>query len=163
MLPAWFTEAEDLKAQTLSRLEAMTPEIRRRAPTPNEWSAEQIVGHLVLVEELLASDWQEAARNAPTAKPGTRGDLLLGVVNATMRSPIRLPTAPFLEPTESGGKNALPVRSDAVRVRIRETIPANPHALWVVHPLFGALSAAQMGAFLAAHLCHHLLHWPTKK
>ena len=75
--PLWLIEAEKLKTQVLDRLEQMSPEAREFSPGPQAWSAAQMVGHLVLVEELLVSDWRAAALRSPSLKPGWRGSLLI--------------------------------------------------------------------------------------
>ena len=120
-----------------------------------------MVGHLVLVEELLVSDWRTAALQS-LLTPGWRGSLLVGMVNAGMRSPVRIPTRPFLEPIGPSDLPALTARWSAARERLPETFPATESSLWIIHPIFGPLSCKQMGTFLVAHLQYHLNHWPEK-
>lgn len=160
LTPPWFDRAETLKTQVLDRLEAMVPEDRCVSPGPGEWSAEQVVAHLVLVEELLVGDWHAAAQAAPGTKPGWRGALMVGIVSTLMASPLRMPTVPGLEPEETPDPRALPERWGAVRARLRSVLPAEDSALWIVHPIFGPLSCPRMGNFLVAHLRYHLRHWP---
>ena len=160
--PSWLIEAQRLKTEVLDRLEQMSPEARQFSPSPQVWSAAQMVGHLVLVEELLVSDWRIAALQSPALKPNWRGSLLVGMVNAGMRGSIRIPTRPFLEPIGSSDLGELSDRWSAARKRLPDTFPTDASSLWIVHPIFGPLSRSQMGSFLVAHLHYHLDHWPGK-
>ena len=158
----WFAEAEALKTQILDQLERMSPEDRRLSIGPRAWSAAQVVGHLVQVEELLVNDWRDAAKKSPRRKPGRRGTLIVNMVNFAMTTRLRLPTRDFLEPTGSMEFSDLADRWRTARKRLPLTFPPDASALWIIHPLFGPLSCEQMGRFLVAHLRHHLKHWPGK-
>lgn len=159
-LPSWFAEAETLKIRILDRLEGMSQEDRRVSLRPGDWSAAQVVEHLVLVEERLVDDWRVAAQKSPAVKPSWKGALIVSMVNFAMASPLRLPTVPTLEPEESRELLALSDRWGLVRQRLPGTFPPDGTRLWIVHPIFGPLSCPQMGTFLVAHLRHHLKHWP---
>jgi hypothetical protein len=164
-LPSWFAEAETLKARVLERLEGMPAEERRLPPRPGAWSAAQVVAHLVLVEERLVEEWRVAAREAPAVRPSRWAGLSVGMANFAMSRAIRLPTIPALDPNErepggGGEPGALSERWGAVRGRLPGTFPADDSRPWIIHPIFGPLSCRQFGAFLVAHLRHHLKHWP---
>ncbi len=157
---SWLSEAVSLKTQVLDRLGQMSLESRQHSSGPQAWSATQMVCHLVLVEELLVSDWRTAALNSPGLRPSWRGSLVVRMVNAGMRSPIRIPTRSFLEPSGDSELPDLQERWSAARQRLPSTFPSNESSLWIIHPIFGPLSCAQMGSFLVAHLRYHLNHWP---
>ncbi len=166
MTTDWFAEAETLKTQALTRLAALSPEEQRHPPAPDAWSAAQVVAHLVIVEELLVDEWHPTAKNAPGTKPSLLAALIAAVASAGMRGPFRMPTIAALdpnarEPDGSGDLETLAARWGTVRERMRNTFPAQASALWIIHPMFGALTCPQFGAFLVAHLQHHLNHWPV--
>ncbi len=163
--PAWLGEAEALKAQTLDRLEKLSPEARTHSPRPGHWSASQVTSHLIRVEEVLVSEWHPAALGSPAAKLSRRSGLMAGMATSGMNSKItwlRVPTVPGVEPSGSREFAQLTDRWQAVRERLAGTFPAGADALWIIHPVFGPLTCRQFGAFLVAHLHYHLNRWPAK-
>jgi hypothetical protein len=160
----WLVEATKLKETVLARLDSMPETQRVKEPGPGEWPASSVVEHLILFEENVAGPWRQKLLDAPSTKTSFKSSLLSLIVRFVVsKTGVRVPTLPELEPKEVLGADALRDRWNAVRERLVAALPADTGGAWIVHPALGPLSSEQIGKLLAAHIEHHLRHWPSPK
>lgn len=160
----WLEQATRLKGVVLDRLEAMPEGQRNLASGSGDWSAAGVVEHLILVEENLVGLWKQKLMGIASPKAGMKSSLLSGMATFVMgKTQMRVPTVPELEPKGDIGHAALKERWGEAREQLIASLPADTGGAWILHPAFGPLSSDQMGKLLAAHLEHHLRHWPTPK
>ena len=160
----WLDRATKLKEAVLVRLDSMPETQRAIAPAPGEWSAYGVVEHLVLVEENIAGLWRQRLLEMPSSKVGIKSGLLSSIVSFVFsKTNFRVPTLTELEPKEVMGVDELRNRWDTARETLVAALPEDTRSAWILHPEFGPLSSDQMGRLMAAHLEHHLRHWPAPK
>ena len=160
-VPKWLSKATQLKEVVITKLAAMPVTERSVTSKPGEWSAANIVEHLILFEEVVPGLWRESLLAASSPSVTTRSALLSRVVSfGVSKTGLRVPTVPELEPKGALDLDALERRWLKVRSALVVSLPEDPNVSWVLHPVLGPLSSAQMGTILAAHLVHHIRHWP---
>jgi hypothetical protein len=160
----WLVKATTLKEVVLDRLDSMPEALRNIAPAPSQWSAYEVVEHLILVEENVAGLWRQNLLNSPAPIVTFRSTLASGIVTFIFsKTSMRTPTVPALEPKGVSTVDELREQWDTARARLVAALPDDAHTAWILHPAFGPLSSDQMGGLLTSHLEHHLRHWPTFK
>jgi hypothetical protein len=158
--PGWLLESAELKERVLARFAEMPEASRDKMPSKDAWSASGVVEHLVKVEEQVAGPWRKALGSKPPTLGIKSGVLSAMVSTVFARTNMRVPTVPELVPTGALALPELTSRWEKARNELTAVLPENSKVAWVMHPVFGPLSSDQMGKLLAAHLQHHLRHWP---
>lgn len=162
--PEWLDKATRLKEVALQRLESMPEALSGMSPAPDAWSAAGVVEHLILLEENIVGLWREKLLETTSPRAGIKPGIVSRLVGFLItKTGIRVPTAPELEPKDAQSADVLRRRWHAARENLIAALPDDPKSAWIMHPAFGPLSSEQMGRILAAHLEHHLRHWPAPK
>jgi hypothetical protein len=159
----WLAKADELKRVAVDRLTVMPLSQRSAVTMPGAWSASDVVEHLILFEEMIPGLWSESLLSIPSPKVTLGSELLSRMLSFSVsKTGIRIPTLPELESKGGMELAAIASRWSEARSGLVVALPKNPNAPWVLHPALGPLSSAQMGRILAAHIEHHLRHWPTQ-
>lgn len=160
-MSTWFEEADVQRAEVLRRLHAMSEDQQNARKRPGDWSALEVVTHLVQLDEAVAGEFRQAALAQPGARAGRKSRILLGVATRVMGLPIRLPSLPELAPRGNASLEELSHRWKLAAERMRSDVPTEADAVWVIHSAFGPQTCERMGRFLVAHTAYHLRFWPT--
>ena len=100
----------------------------------------------------------------PSPKAGFKSGILINIVSFVVsKTGIRVPTVTELEPKDGMGFDELRARWDTARETLVATLPDDARVAWILHPSLGPLNSEQVGKLLAAHLEHHMRHWPAPK
>lgn len=143
----------------LERTRTLGDECGRRSPQPGRWGPLEVVEHLVLVHEGVASVFERAA---PSVPPGRRGSwwrpMALTLVLRS-RARVRAPTRRVLPSPIPPRLDVLGGRWRVAQGAIRGSL-AKQGAGWgdgavFRHPLAGWLSSGETLQFLIDHLRHH--------
>ena len=160
-----YRKIEERRTEMINRLEALPDAEQMMPPTTLEWSALQVVEHLIMYEELVCN-WRARAVGA-TASPSWKGRGFVGLMTWIMRSRLRIPTLPELQPQSESTLLALCERWRVVRVNLRTGLEAVTQerlpTVFILHPIAGPLNAMQVLQLLDAHLMYHQRHWPLEK
>jgi len=161
-LPALLDKCDAQKNEILARVGALSDTARNARPQPGEWSPHEIVAHLVVADELAASQITAAERaGGALGRPGIRGALFVALIAPPMRAGRRLP-APDIVLPDVLAPLPFPVLAErwetarqAVRVRIAAVTPEGENEAVALHPYAGPLSARQFMVISNAHLTYH--------
>ena len=157
-----YRSIEERRGEMLTYLEAMTDERQNKNPTPTEWSPLQVMEHIVIVEEYVASPLPPADN-----KVLLKGHLFMTFGVGLMRTGLRIPTIPQAVPSNALDFAAVRQRwSDArncLLSKLKTVAQENQAAPIAPHPIAGPLTAKQTLELLDAHLIYHLRHFPHSK
>jgi len=155
---------DEQRAGLRQAYDAVPAALRDRKPTPDRWSAANVVEHLAIVEGRIAARFAgliaEARANGLAAEPST--DPILPAIDLTRvlnRAPTARINAPDpIQPTGLSGDAAWAALEQS-RAALRETMKAGDGlaigTLSSPHPLFGPLPLYHWYAFLGAHEARH--------
>ena len=127
-------------------------------PSPNAWSALDVIEHLVKVEEAIAS--RVRPREARGLVEGARVKVALGIMRVvfTVRGRVKVPVQAIL-PLGGATLSDLVSRWEAAQVALRERLEGFGEQDWsrpmMRHPLLGRLTPAECLSFLRWHIAHH--------
>lgn len=126
----------------------------QRRPSPDAWSVLEIVEHLVLAER-AACRGMPPIEDLPTHRPRLRDRILLPLVRAVLRGPIRVrvPT-PAMNPTGQAGLDELRVEWDR-NFEWLAIYAASGTSGTVRHPIAGPMTAAQAVHLATLHFERH--------
>ena len=164
MLPSLaraYRRLEVQKAELLAALENITDERLAYKPSPESWSALEIVDHLIKTERGIMQ--QVPARLEKACSVPVRDRLRGTLVTCLFRTPIRVkvPTAASAAIVPSGrldlpSLNARWAESRRSTSSILEQVPRLPLRLAAFrHPVTGWMDLPQTLRFLSAHITHH--------
>ena len=108
-----FQRIEMRRTEILRFVKSLSNADRSSRLSPSEWSPLQTLDHLIVYEELMR-EWIDSAPNA-NLKTALKGRLFVGLMGGLMRSRLRLPTLPELQPSDESNLDSLEPRWDAAR------------------------------------------------
>ncbi len=155
-----FAKLEREKQAMLSELTAWPMERISLRPGPTEWSALDVLDHLIKVEIAFLRSVRE---HLPNGHPiTTRGRLQTILVISLMKSPLRVKVPAALKmvlPDREADPSGMAARWSLVRSDIGSLLQSlQPEQLrcgLFRHPVGGWMAIPNALAFLSAHLSHH--------
>jgi DinB superfamily len=128
-----------------------------RKPRAEQWSAAEVVAHLVIVERTIVGKADRVTQKAPRAFPFLkRMHLPIWLVSARV---IRLKSPNPLDPALMGNKEEMLVELRAARERslafLEETSKRNLNSYRWPHPFLGSLNLYEWFEMIAAHQLRH--------
>ena len=145
------------------RFDAFAPEARLWRPGPEQWNANDVMEHLVRVEEgLIVGLERQLAAGEGRRDVGVPSPEALGAVRTFLRSGgrTRVPAraAAYIAP-QGDDPGEVRERWDRLPGRWREALGSVPEALadvgLLLHPRAGAITARGAALFAADHRAHH--------
>lgn len=157
-LREWLGKIESLRCEISDAVSTLTAEQSRWKPSPDAWSAGQIVEHLTLADAKLGAPSREAGleREGALLRVVPRSTRFAMALRAFSRN-VTLPLpSPDLDPT--GVPSIAESLLDWERVHRQiavalDTVDAGEPSYF--HPILGPLSAAQMLELCHAHMAYH--------
>lgn len=146
------------RARLIDILAALGGDESTRSPGPDQWSAAQVVDHLLLAEGFTNQLTQTMVRQAEAAGDATGFPSDLDAFDP-LPAPLGLEAPPPIQP-----KQELPVKDliealETMRERTRSSFEAlasiDPRKYRFAHPLFGELD---LGQWWAIHPLHYEMH-----
>ncbi len=156
-------EALEAKRQKLfNLLYALSADHMKFRIGPNGWSIEMHLEHVVIAEELIASDMEKTSaagvRNFPPKSPEAF-QMVIQVLEKDI--PVEVPL-PVLEPTGNVPLEELIIRWEKARTRLKhlceQIVGAGIKEPVCAHPAAGPLDTRETLEFLLVHLDHHRRH-----
>lgn len=160
-LEVQYLKLEESRNQLLNDLEGLDEELLNTAPAEGKWSVNQIIAHLIQVEQLTNSYIQ---RKIQTQEPlefssirhTFRSLLLKLALNSGMK--FKAPESVANVPATSN-LSSLRTQWDTSRYHLEDTLTELPRELMnkclFKHPYAGPLSIIQTMSFLQDHFNHH--------
>lgn len=154
-----FDAIETQRRDIAARIDAFTPAQQGWKAKPGDWSALQIVEHLVLSDETVGSlDWArkklEKSGIAPRAYPAR-----FATICWMLRRGIRLPLpSPEFDPRGETDWPELALRWENARTQLRAHLAApafDAVARPFLHTVAGAMTAAQLLELAQVHTAYH--------
>lgn len=150
------------RAVLRAAFEAVSSELRDRAPAPGRWSPAGIVEHLAIVEQRVAGALAEkiAAARAEGVGPDTAEGPILPTVDLTrIRSRTSRVNAPEIAHPKGLSADAawaaLERAGEAVRATLRSGDGLALGSIEHSHPVFGSISLYHWFAILGGHEARH--------
>ncbi|HLQ79188.1 MAG TPA: DinB family protein [Terriglobia bacterium] len=152
----------DQRAVLKSAFDSIPPEMRDRAPSPESWSASNVIEHLAIVERrtsILLSRLISSARAAGLAAE-TRTDAVLPTLDVARTSDrtTRVNAPETAWPTGLDAESAWEALESATESLHKMVASGDGLALDAVshpHPALGPMSIYQWIAFIGAHEARH--------
>jgi DinB superfamily len=153
-----FARIESHRREIIAEADQLTAEQLTFRPTPNAWSALDVVEHLVKVEEAIAERARPREPRGPVETVRAKAALGLMRVLFLARGRIRVPVQGVL-PLCGVTLSDLARRWEAAQVALRERLETFEPGDWsrpmMRHPLIGRLTPAESLNFLHWHMGHH--------
>lgn len=131
----------------------------------NQWSAAQVVEHLVKFEELLLAGHKNVLASEKQLNPGLKGRVFVGLTGFMIRAKSRFGTTPELEPT---GKIDLDQRlkdwndiRETLTLYMDKILVSNLGATYTIHPIAGPLDAESTIRLISLHCDYHIRFFPS--
>jgi hypothetical protein len=146
------------RALLISALAGLSPDAIMRSPGPDEWSAAQVVDHLLLAEGFSNQLTQGMAAQAQAAGEATGFPAELDAFDPLppargMEAPP--PIRPQKELPAAELITALTAMGERTRVSLEALASLDPRRYKMEHPLFGELD---LGQWWAIHPMHYEMH-----
>lgn len=159
-LKADWERGDSLKAAILAKAAALSPDERRTAPKPSDWSALQTLSHLI-----IASRFVTGTAKTNGALPRAANPFVMWLLCTVMNAGVALPAPEMMTPAPDANDTPLETfltEWDAERDAFFALIDAaeSPDTLFGVHPFFGATTVLQTVQMSTAHLAYHLKRFP---
>lgn len=163
-LPGLIAEAQAARARVLAVANGLSPAQAAFKPSPDRWSIQEVVEHLVLAEEFGVNAMWRAAEGLRTGQPAWTGEHTnrrLAIEEVVARTWRLREVAPDWVTPRSGG----PIGYWLARYRACGQVLAglgpvleglDLEAVIFPHPISGPLDATQRLAFLRFHADRHL-------
>ena len=160
-LEAQYLKLEETRNQLLDELEGLDESLLNLPPAEGKWSVNQIIAHLIQVEQLTNSSVQRKVQQQDSLETSSvrhafRSLLVKLVLNSGVK--IKAPAAVANVP-ERATLAALRTQWDASRYNLEDTLTEIPQELMSKclfrHPYAGPLSITQAMTFLQDHFNHH--------
>lgn len=155
-----FSAMEGRKKDLVARLRSYTPAQLAYKPTAGEWSAREILDHLVLSETGIL---EAMIRSLPHGHAVPWRDRVKGrMLELLFYTPARVKAPAEVKHIQPGGEMPLEAHVaawDFVRDRMVETLDAVPQEAVrkcaFLHPVSGRMDVPQTLRFLDSHIVHH--------
>ncbi|MHC2990775.1 hypothetical protein OB13_03960 [Pontibacter sp. HJ8] len=160
-LEAQYLKLEETRNQLLDDLEGLDDEFLNTPPAAGKWAVNQIIAHLIQVEQLTNSYIQRKVQKQETLGDASiahtfRSLLLKLALHSGMK--FKAPDAVAAVPDRSS-LSALRSQWDNSRYHLEDTLTELPRELLdkclFRHPYAGPLSITQTMSFLQDHFHHH--------
>ncbi len=160
-LEAQYLKLEESRNRLLDELEGLDEELLNMTPAEGKWSINQIIAHLVQVEQVTNSYIQRKVQKQETLgyasiRHAFRSLLLKLALNSGMK--FKAPEMVASVPEQSTLPD-LRTQWDNCRFRLEDTLTELPQELMdkclFRHPYAGPLSITQTMSFLQDHFHHH--------
>lgn len=163
MHPSLTSEWDRLEAQQraiLADLEAWPVAKRTERPSPDAWSATEVLDHLVVVERAAAAYLEKKLQASDLPGETMTVRLRRAMLHVALSSPFRFRVpGKGLEPARDIGWDDVVARWAAARETLRLMMDAFPEERLAEgvfrHPLVGYLTVRHMLTFFRAHIAHH--------
>jgi len=156
-----FAQLEGDRSAIFARIDGLTAEQLCRRPGDGEWSVSQVLGHLILAEE-LSLGYIRKKMKAPEQlrSPGLVDKMKSRLLTVMLRSPLRFKSPKAAaDPPEESDLSQIRAHWDSVRGSWRGLIAEMPPELAdraiYRHPVVGPMSLTRCLTFLAEHITHH--------
>ncbi len=163
ILKAALAEIDAKKREIVTRTLALS-ESERGHSSGNQWSAAQVVEHLVMFEEYLQTGHNKAIEAGNSLKPGLKGKIFGGIVGSMVRAKIRFGTTKEFEPTLDIDLNKRLQDWNEIRetlVSALDEISAlDLNETFAIHPIAGPLTAETTVRMISLHLDYHIRFFP---
>ena len=152
------TDLERERARLIEALRGLDEQQTLRSPGPEEWSAAQVVDHLLLAEGFTNDITTMMVNKARTdgEAMGFPGDLR---AFDALPEPISMEAPPPIRPRKELPADELIASLNAMATRTRASFGAlsevDPRRYRMPHPLFGELD---LGQWWAVHPIHYAMH-----
>jgi hypothetical protein len=156
-----FEQMETERTALLARLQVYDDALLNKKPSPEAWSAIEVLHHLIMAEEASLTYLQKKTQNLNSAnKAGIREKLRSLLLHISFSIPIKFKapgiTAPSVHYTTLKETKA---KWDTIRKGLKEVwmkMPADKlDGNWFKHTLAGKLSLDQMLRFMSIHVSRH--------
>ncbi|WP_299990639.1 DinB family protein [uncultured Pontibacter sp.] len=160
VLESRYLKLEESRNRLIGELEGLDEELLNRPAATGKWSINQIVAHLIQVEQLTNSyiqrKVQEEELESASLAHTLRSLLLRVALHSGMK--FKAPAAVAKVPAHAS-LNSLRIQWDAARYQLEDTLTELPRPLLdkcvFRHPYAGMLTITQTLAFLQDHFDHH--------
>src|SRR5258708_4326821 len=99
ILQAYLAQIETKKSEIVRRTMVMSESDRAKSSLGDQWSAAQVVEHLVMFEEFLLAGHKKALEVGNSRNPGVKGRVFVGVIGFLIRAKVRFGTTKEFEPS----------------------------------------------------------------
>lgn len=156
-------QLEAATEQLLASAEALGPRAHTR-PGPGQWSAAQVVHHLLVTETAIIGQVEKKLGQAAAGRPSLTDSLQALLVRVALRLPgvrVRAPrgVGELTETTAIGPLPALRAEWAAARRRLERLLHELPgshlHQSVFRHPRAGQMNIDQTLTFILDHVLHH--------
>jgi len=160
MLTERIKQWEEAREEFLDTFHQLADDQKSVKPSPEKWSAVQIVEHLSKVDGFALRAVKKAATRSNLSKPGIINELLTRFACAYLRSPLKLkvPTDK-IAPSNSANVDEVLSEWQSILQELRSEAlnlpPEKQDAAMFKHPLIGMINLDQTFRFLTEHLRNH--------
>jgi len=162
-LQSLFEQIENRRESILNSFRSLTEAQLNQRPRNDQWSAAEVLSHLVSAEKLSVAYMQKKAQNLPNLdRTGPWEEIKMGMLIISQRMPglkFKAPKRVVESTTLLTSLSEIEAVWKAVREDLRrllESLPPAEHDRKVYrHPAVGYLNSRQALIFLREHLIHH--------
>lgn len=140
---------------------AKSAEEQRRKPAPDKWNNLEVIEHLTISENGIASFFDKYPPAQSKYRTTLKGRLRAWLLKISLKSPLKFKVPlPALEPKGNLTPEELTARWDKARERLKahlDAIPADMKDFTMFkHPFAGPLTMAQTLTFMGEHIRKHI-------